>query len=258
MLRRDLEWIGLDWDACVLQSDAGDLHASALDQLAEAGRLYPCSCTRSAVRSSGVRAPDGSFRYPGTCRSRPLPPRGWRDSDEPIRAHLPPGDLGLHDEGGEPLAGDPGDFGDPVVRRRDGAVAYHLASVVDDGSVAVTRVVRGRDLAASTGVQVALQRLLGLPTPAYRHHLLLLEEHAGKLAKLHGAVGAPELRRVYEPAELCGFLAHAVGLRAAPEAMQPSDLLASFSWENVDRADRVVRWTGSRLERGAQSAAAPR
>ena len=34
---------------------------------------------------------------------------------------------------------------------------------------------RGRDIAPSTATQVALQRLLGVPTPRYRHHLLLLD-----------------------------------------------------------------------------------
>ena len=95
------------------------------------------------------------------------------------------------------LAGDPSrDPGDPVVLRRDGAIAYHLAGVVDDGSVGVTRVVRGRDLAETTPTQVALQRLLEIATPVYRHHLLLLERRGAKLAKLHGAVGFAALRAV--------------------------------------------------------------
>ncbi len=41
----------------------------------------------------------------------------------------------------------------------------------------------GRDIAPSTATQAALQALLGLPAPVYRHHLLLLEERGGKLAK---------------------------------------------------------------------------
>ena len=87
------------------------------------------------------------------------------------------------------------EMGDPVLRRRDGAIAYHLAAVVDDARAGITRIVRGRDLATSTATHVALQRLLGLPTPAYRHHFLLLEESGGKLAKLHGSIGWRELAR---------------------------------------------------------------
>lgn len=249
----DLHWFGLGFDAVQFQSEARADHERALDQLADAGALYPCACSRTDIRREGRRAPDGSLAYPNSCRSRPLPAAGWRSCNEPLRARLPEGRIEPLDEAGEPLAQNPGqEMGDPVVRRRDGAVAYHLASVVDDASAGVTRVVRGRDLAPSTATQVGLQRLLALPEPVYRHHLLLLEEgprgSERKFSKFHGAVGTPELRRVYAPAELCGFLAFASGLRATPAAMTPDELLAGFSWDGVARQDRAVRWTGRQLE----------
>ncbi len=137
-----------------------------------------------------------------------------------------------------------------MVRRRDGAVAYHLAVVVDDAAAGVTRVVRGRDLATATATQVALQRLLGLPTPVYRHHLLLLEERGRKHAKFHGAVGAPVLRQHYDAPALCGFLAWCAGLQATSGPVRPGDLIAGFAWDRVRDADLVVRWDGTRLSAG--------
>jgi glutamyl/glutaminyl-tRNA synthetase len=113
----------------------------------------------------------------------------------------------------------------------------------------VTRVVRGRDLATSTAVHVVLQRLLGFPTPVYRHHLLLLEEQGGKLAKLHGAVGWHELREHYAPERLCGFLAWVAGLRATPADVSPRELLTDFDWGRVRTDDQVLRWTGGELVR---------
>jgi len=244
-----LAWIGLDWDALRLQSEAAADHAAALDRLAAAGRLYPCRCTRSALRAGGRPAPEGGVAYPGTCRERPLPEGGWRAAREPLRARLGTEPVALRDESGLDLSGRPElDSGDPVVRRRDGAVAYHLASVVDDARAGVTRVVRGRDLAPTTPTQVALQRLLGLPTPSYRHHLLLLEERGNKLAKLHGAVGLPELRRLLGPEALCGWLAAAAGLAPEPRPTTPAALLEGFAWDRVRREDRAVRWTGTALE----------
>jgi glutamyl-tRNA synthetase/glutamyl-Q tRNA(Asp) synthetase len=152
------------------------------------------------------------------------------------------------DEGGWELAQAPGVvMGDPVVRRKDGAVAYQLAVVVDDAASAITRVVRGHDIAPSTATQVSLMRALGLREPLYRHHLLLLETHGGKLAKLHGSVGTPTLRGHYGPKELTGFLAYAGGLVATPEPCTPRELLASFDWRRVGREDRVVQWDGTRL-----------
>jgi len=251
-LREGLEWMGLDWDEVVLQSDGLAAHEAALDRLAEAGLLYPCSCSRSRLRESGRRAPDGSAHYPGLCRGRSLPAAaagGWRASGEALRVRLPEGRVELCDEGGGDLSEDVAEaFGDPVVRRRDGAIAYHLASVVDDAQSRVTRIVRGRDLATTSSTQVLLQRLLGLPTPCYRHHLLLLEERGDKLAKFHQSLALDELRPHYSPAELCGLLAHAAGLRERPTPATPAELLPEFSWQRVGSRDRPLRWTGSRLE----------
>lgn len=230
-MKDDLVWLGLDFDQTLVQSARASAHDAALDRLAQDGRLFPCVCTRSQLRSVAESVPGGSPRYPGTCRGRELPAGGWRASSDPLRVRF--------DEGG--------DFGDPVVRRRDGAVAYHLAAVVDDADSGVTRIVRGRDLEATTSLQNALRDLLELPRPVHHHHLLLLEERGGKLAKLHGAVGTPELRKHYRPGELCGFLALAAGLISEPAVIAPEDLLPRFAWEDVGGADRVVRWRSPEL-----------
>lgn len=244
----ELAWLGLEFDAVQEQHRRAAAHEAALDRLAAAGLLYPCACTRTDLRAAGHRAPDGGFAYPNTCRSRPLPPGGWRASREPLRFRLPAGIIAVTDESGLDLSQDAALLmGDPVVRRRDGAVAYQLAVVVDDGDDGVTRVVRGRDIAASTATQVALQRALGYMTPVYRHHLLLLEPRGDKLAKLHGSVGAPELRCVYDPEALVGFLAHAAGLVGDPAPTTPSGLLPAFAWHRVRVPDRIVRWDGAQL-----------
>jgi len=244
-----LAWLGLDWDAASLQSEHQTRFEAALDRLAEQELLYPCACSRAEVQRAGLRAADGSWRYPGTCRTRALPRGGWRESRDVVRLRLAPGRVAPRDEGGLDLAQDPClELGDPVLRRRDGGVAYHLAVVVDDAAQGVTRVVRGRDLAACTALQVVLQRALRLPTPSYRHHLLLLEPRGEKLAKLHGAVGWRELRERYAADALCGWLAQRAGLRETADPVLPRALLAGFAWKRVRSEDVVVRWTGEALE----------
>jgi glutamyl/glutaminyl-tRNA synthetase len=248
----DLAWLGLDWDGVVEQHALADQHAAALDHLEKSGRLYPCSISRSDLKAIGRQAPDGGWAYDNRHRSAPLPMGGWRACTEPLRVRLDDGIVPVVDDSGEVLSQDPSlAFGDPVVRRRDGAVAYQLAVVVDDGAAGVTRVVRGRDIATSTATQVRLQQALGLPTPAYRHHLLLLENRERKLAKFHGAVGVAELRRHYAAPHLCGWLAWCAGLLAQPEPCMPRELLAEFSWQRVGRTDVVVVWDGRELKRTA-------
>lgn len=244
------EWMGIDFDGVHRQSDSDAARTEALDGLAEQGVLYPCRCTRAELRERAQRAADGSFIYPGTCRGRPLPSRaqgGWRAIDEPLRLQLPAGRVAPVDEGGLDLSGDPSiEFGDPIVRRRDGSVAYQLAGVVDDASLGVTRVVRGRDLAPSTKTQCVVAGLLGHPWPTYRHHLLLLEPSGTKLAKLHGSVGFDAVRAHMDGPKLVGLLAFAVGLRASRAPVAPRDLVAEFDWSRVRRADRVVVFDGVR------------
>lgn len=250
-LQQDLAWLGLDWDAVQVQSQHAEAHAAALDALAAQGRLYACQCSRQTLRSHGRRAPDGSFAYPNSCRPRTVQPAQWRTCTEPLRVRLPDGPVQPRDLGGRLLAQSPAQIlGDPVVRRRDTAVAYQLAVVVDDAAWGVTHIVRGHDIAPSTATQVALGQLLGYLTPVYRHHLLLCEAHGNKLAKLHGSVGTAVLRQHLTGPQVCGFLAHAVGLQADAAPTTPAALLPGFSWARVRTTDRLVRWDGRRLVAG--------
>jgi glutamyl-Q tRNA(Asp) synthetase len=102
--------------------------------------------------------------------------------------------------------------GDPILRRRDGLYAYHLAVVVDDAEQQVTDVVRGADLLPSTYWQRSLQKALQLPQLRYAHLPLVCEADGSKLSKSSPALlwrvldllrQAPplELRRA-APAEL--------------------------------------------------------
>jgi len=245
-MREALAWLGLDWDGEELQSANRAHHEAGLEALAAAGRLYPCTCSRSEIAAAGVRARDGGWRYTGRCRERKLPGGGWRAADAALRVRLPEGRVEVRDESGLDLSQDvAAEMGDPVVRRRDGAIAYHLAVVVDDARAGIARIVRGRDIATSSATHVALQRLLGLPTPVYRHHFLFLEEAGGgKLAKLHGSVGWKELSSAYSGAELCGRLAHLARLAPGDAPLRPQELVTSFSWPRVRAADLALRWDG--------------
>ncbi|MBA3459034.1 MAG: hypothetical protein H0T46_03670 [Deltaproteobacteria bacterium] len=227
--------LGLTWDATELQSAHAAAHEAALDQLEAAGRLYPCACSRAA-RAGRRRAPDGGWAYENTCRGRPLV-GGWRAQSEPMRMQLDDARVELVDDGGLDLSQTPAhDMGDPIVRRRDGVIAYQLAVVVDDAAAGITDVIRGRDIAPSTATQVMIQRALGLPTPRYRHHFLLLEtDRSGKLSKLHGALPYSQLRARMSAEEILGHLAYVAGLIDLPRPVSASELV--LDWSRVPTAD---------------------
>ena len=243
----DLTWLGLDWDETIVQSDRRADHEAALDRLAADGRLYACACSRRE-RTGGRRAPDGGWAYANRCRDRGLPSGDWRRAGVPVRLRLDDGWLALRDDSGLALDQDPAaEMGDPVVVRRDGVIAYQLVVVVDDAASGVTRVVRGRDLATATATQVRIHDALGLVPPRYRHHLLLLAEEGGKLAKLHGSIPASRLRAHHDGPGLCGVLAHACGLRATPAPITPRALVDAFDWSRVAVEDRHATWTAAGL-----------
>lgn len=202
----DLAWLGIEWDGEILfQSERLPLYAEALGRLRAAGLVYPCFCTRSAIAAeiaasaAAPHGPDGPL-YPGTCRRLSAGERERRMAGEPhawrldvAKAAGAAGPLYWRD-GDTEVQAEPEAHGDVVLARKDAPVSYHLAVTVDDSAQGVTDIVRGRDLYAATDVHRLLQSLLGLPTPHYHHHPLLLDAEGRRLAKRHGAPSLGALR----------------------------------------------------------------
>ncbi|MBV8739754.1 MAG: tRNA glutamyl-Q(34) synthetase GluQRS [Alphaproteobacteria bacterium] len=210
-LLEDLTWLGIDWDGPVRrQSEHFDDYREALGRLAELGMLYPCFCTRREIRAEIARAggaPQGEAGplYPGTCRQLDLADRIAKERaglDFALRLDFAcalalTGPLDWIEEGGgapQHVNADPGMLGDVVLARKDTPASYHLAVTVDDALQGVTLVTRGEDLATATHIHRVLQALLGLPTPLYRHHLLLTDAEGRRLAKRDRALTIRAMR----------------------------------------------------------------
>ncbi|MEE1658378.1 tRNA glutamyl-Q(34) synthetase GluQRS [Microvirga sp. CF3062] len=215
----DLAWLGLRWEEPVRrQSEHFGDYRAAFRTLKGRGVAYPCFCSRKDIAEAVAcreaetgRAwphdPDGAPLYPGTCRNLSaveIEPRiaagerhAWRFDMAALKKLLP-GPHGYHrfdcDGHEERMAADPWRWGDAVIVRKDTPTSYHLSVVVDDTLQGVTHVVRGQDLEAATDLHVLLQVLLGLPTPLYHHHGLVLDPEGDKLAKSRQSQALAELR----------------------------------------------------------------
>src|SRR5690606_30422050 len=75
---------------------------------------------------------------------------------------------------------------DPVLVRSDGSPLYHLASVVDDHDMAITRVVRGEESLSTTSDHVRLFEVLGWLQPVWVHLTLIHKREGQKLSKREG------------------------------------------------------------------------
>jgi glutamyl-tRNA synthetase len=219
----DLALLGLDWDGEVVsQSARTGLYEAALSVLP----VYECFCTRAEIAEAASAAHGPVGAYPGTCRGLSEAERSARRVERAPALRV--------DAGGAVVAfvdrvlgSQSGYVDDFVVRRNDGAFAYNLAVVVDDGAQEIEEVVRGADLVDSTPRQIWLGRALGLPELSYAHVPLVLGPDGRRLAKRHGDV---TLREV-SPEVAVAWMGASLGLAGST----PRDMLESFDARSVSR-----------------------
>jgi glutamyl-Q tRNA(Asp) synthetase len=217
-IEEDLNWLGIEWQKPVRrQSEHLEDYATALNHLDNEGLLYPCFCTRKEIANTRIRlgidelGPDGPI-YPGSCRSldTELKQQFNRDN-KPFALRLDMqkaltrvGELNWKDSDKGLITATPQIFGDVVLARKDTPTSYHLAVTVDDHIQGINSVIRGQDLFHATHIHRLLQALLGLDTPSYHHHRLLLDESGQKFAKRERSPSLQELRLDgVTPEEVC-------------------------------------------------------
>ena len=234
-IQADLARLGLHWDGPPLhQSERRGLYATVLSSLRRAGVLYPCRCSRRLL--ADVSAPHGrSPIYPGFCR-------GQEQHWGPEQGRLPSWRLALEPgwiRWDEQLAADGAmraehEVGDVVLRRADGFLAYHLATAVDELSLGIADVVRGADLWAATGPQVALMHLLGGTPPRYWHVPLWRDASGSRLSKRVGGAGLAELQsQGLDAAAVIGLLASSLGLVPSGSRLSSAELLQELTLEGL-------------------------
>ncbi len=193
--RRDLEWLGLEWEEVPAQSTRLESYEAAAHDLLRRGYLYPCTCTRAEIEALEPRLGSQGAIYPGTCKGSlldPGKPAALRlDIDRALADH---GDLVWEDVLAGRQHADPREAGDVVIVRKDAPASYHLAATLDDAADGVTLVTRGADLFPATHIHRLLQALLGLPVPRWHHHGLLIDESGQKLAKRRGSPSLADRR----------------------------------------------------------------
>ncbi|OUJ05766.1 tRNA glutamyl-Q(34) synthetase GluQRS [Acetobacter malorum] len=216
-LLEDLDWLGLRSARPVLYQSANmAAYRATLEQLDQMGMLYPCFCTRSDIarESAGMMsaphaAPDGSLRYPGTCRHLSVEERAAALAEgkphvlrldmvralERVRASAPTvWPLTYTDLERGTVYCQPELFGDVVLARRDVPASYHLCVTHDDAAQGVTLVTRGEDLRPATDLHRLIQALMGWPAPAYLFHPLLCDAEGRRLSKRDGAKAVRAMR----------------------------------------------------------------
>ncbi|TPW34606.1 glutamate--tRNA ligase [Oecophyllibacter saccharovorans] len=242
-IRRDLKWLGIEWDEEARQSERTARYTEVVEKLKASGRLYPCFESELELRikrEQRLRA-----------GKPPLYDRGMLNMTDEQRARaeangkvpywrfrLSDGSKHWNDlvmgESSVKLTA----VSDPVLVRTDGSILYTLASIIDDLDMGVTHIVRGEDHMTNTGVQLDIAEALGAAPDrfTFAHLPLLLGEGGEKLSKRKGAMALSTLRHDgLEPLPLMEYLAR---LGTSQDlVLEPREaLVAGYDFTHVSRS----------------------
>ncbi|MBF0220388.1 MAG: tRNA glutamyl-Q(34) synthetase GluQRS [Gammaproteobacteria bacterium] len=187
-----LEAFGFEWQGEVTyQSRRHALYLDALQTLQQKNQLYPCRCSRKTLKLRRQQHASPLLQenpYPGYCRQQPLTSLQVKDAALRLRC----GDVSI--DFADLIQGShrhrlQEQYGDFILRRRDGYYAYQLVVVVDDLEQGITEVVRGADLLPTTAAQIYLRHQLmpQQPPPHFAHLPLLTNQLGEKLSKMSRA-----------------------------------------------------------------------
>ncbi len=240
-IEEDLRWLGLDWDSEAHQSQRFERYRIAAEKLRAASRLYPC-----------YETPEELDVQRKMLAGRGQPPiynrAALKLTDEQKKKYEAAGRkphyrflLGDEEITWDDLIRGTTHFkathmSDPVLLREDGVPVYTLASVVDDGELGITHVIRGEDHVSNTAVQVQLYKALDFAVPQFAH-MALLKTKEGELSK---RLGGNDIRALREagilPMAVNSLLAR-IGTSDAVEAfLELRPLAEGFDFKKFGRA----------------------
>jgi glutamyl-tRNA synthetase len=243
-----LNWLGIDWDegpevggpnGPYEQMARLAIYAEWAQRLIREGKAFRCWCTREDLEAARnalkAKDPKATFHYPGTCRDR---------KDEPERPFVvrfkspTEGVLTYVDKVFGEVKTPNSAQQDFVLLRSDGVPLYNFGAVVDDISMGMTLVARGRDHMVNTPPQILLYQAFGAKVPDFAHLPMMLAPSGEKLSKRHGAVAVTEYRdQGYHPNAVLNYLARFGWSHGDQEVFSRDELISAFNWEACGRGD---------------------
>ena len=248
IILRDMRWLGLTWDegpdvggphGPYRQMERLSLYREYADKLIARGAAYRCYCTKEDLEAQREalkkQDPKAQFRYPGTCRDRKdAPDKPWV-----LRLRAPSsGAVTYRDLVFGEVTTPNNTQQDQVLMRADGVPLYNFGAVVDDITMGITLVARGRDHMINTPVQILLYQALGHEPPQFAHLPMMLGSDGKKLSKRDGAVAVGDYRDQGVPGPgLLNYLVRFGWSFGDEEIFSLEDLVSKFSWDRCGPSD---------------------
>ncbi|MBX3190180.1 MAG: glutamate--tRNA ligase [Labilithrix sp.] len=243
-----MKWLGLDWDegpgvggshGPYTQMERLALYKEHAEKLIAANKAFRCFCTKEELdaqrQALKERDPKAQFKYPGTCRDRKDAP------DRPFVVRFKTdrsGSVSYVDKVFGEITTPNVEQQDFVLLRSDGVPLYNFGAVVDDMTMEVSLVARGRDHMINTPPQIMIYEAFGAKPPAFAHLPMMLAPSGEKLSKRHGAVSVTEYESAgYSPNAVLNYLARFGWSHGDQEVFSKEELIQAFSWEACGRGD---------------------
>ena len=243
-----LRWVGLDWDegpgvggkyGPYTQMERLALYKEHAERLIGQKKAFRCYCTKEELDAQREalkkKDPKAQFRYPGTCRDRTDQP----DKPFVVRFRTPEtGAVTYVDKVFGEVTTPNSAQQDFVMLRSDGIPLYNFGAVIDDLTMEITLVARGREHMVNTPPQLMLYEALGAKPPEFAHLPLILAPSGEKLSKRHAAVSVGEYRDLgYAPAAVLNYLSRFGWSHGDQEVFSKDELVAAFDWSACGRGD---------------------
>ncbi|MDR3425607.1 MAG: glutamate--tRNA ligase [Alphaproteobacteria bacterium] len=243
-IKRDLKWLGLEWDAFARQSDRVARYAEVLERLKTSERVYPC-----------YETPEELSLKRKTQLGRGLPPVYDRAA-----LKLTEGDkTALKAQGRKPhwrfkldhvdvtwddlvqghKAYPAAAISDPVLVREDGVPLYTFCSVVDDIDDKTTHIIRGEDHVTNTAVQIQIWcAITEAKPPVFAHFPLLVSADGTEMSKRLGTLSIASMRNdmQIEPMAVNALLAKLGTSEAVMPRLSLEELASEFDLGKISHS----------------------
>ncbi len=215
-------WLGLNGDegpevggnaGPYFQSQRGDFYRAACDRLLTEGKAYRDFDPPEVVQADRQAAEKEKRPYINIRRSLDLSPQQIEDFIAAGRPHVirflvprdRPSKIAIDDAVRGHVEWDAELLTDPVIMRSDGSPLYNFATVVDDGEMRITHVIRAEEHLSNTPVQVLMHEALGYTLPAFAHIPFVTAPGSNKkLSKrdVDKYRNNPQFKRMFERADV--------------------------------------------------------
>ena len=197
-IKRDLEWLGINWDRVEQQSLRIERYREVLNKFKEQKVVY--ECFETSLELELKRKKQHNLGKPpvydrAALKLDIMEKDALRDKTDSYWRFLLSGEtVTWRDEIAGEINVRTSVVSDPILVKGNGQFLYTLASVIDDSDFGVTDVVRGIDHLTNTAVQIEIFKHLSPGLPVFGHHSLIVDNSGENFSKRSGSLSIKSLK----------------------------------------------------------------